>query len=272
MFAYYTHDLSPFLIQFGSGWGIRYYGMAYVVGFLVWFYGLRWFRKLGWSNLNESQISELLFYTVIGVLVGGRLGYCFLYDWAETIRNPVSIIAFWNGGIRGMASHGGIIGALLGFLLWARKNRADGWAIADNAAVFAPVGIFLGRMANFINGELWGKVSNVPWAVIFPDAGSQPRHPSQIYEALGEGLLLGVVMLWCRSRNPRPTGLVISAFFIVYGAVRIGLETFREPDLGDPLFCGLSRGQWFSIVLMLVGLGIGIGRARFAGAPAVRKN
>jgi phosphatidylglycerol:prolipoprotein diacylglycerol transferase len=171
-----------------------------------------------------------------------------------------------------MASHGGIVGALLGFLLWARKSGADGWAVADNAAVFAPVGIFLGRMANFINGELWGKASNVPWAVIFPDAGSQPRHPSQIYEALGEGLLLGVVMLWCRSRNPRPTGLVISAFFIVYGAVRIGLETFREPDLGDPLFCGLSRGQWFSIVLLLVGLGIGIGRARFAGAPAVRKN
>ena len=272
MFGFYTHDLSPFLIQFGNGWGIRYYGMAYVVGFLVWFYGLQWFRKLGWSNLNESQISELLFYTVIGVLVGGRLGYCILYDWAETVRNPISIIAFWNGGIRGMASHGGIIGALLGFLLWARKNRADGWAVADNAAVFAPVGIFLGRMANFINGELWGKASNVPWAVIFPDAGSQPRHPSQIYEALGEGLFLGLVMLWFRSGNPRPTGLVISAFFIVYGAARIVLEIFRDPDVGDPLLGGLSRGQWFSVVLAFVGLGMWIGRARLAGATGKRKS
>ena len=131
MFGYYVHDLSPFLVEFGNGWGIRYYGMAYVAGFLAWFYGLVWFRHKGWSALTDSQVSELLFYTVVGVLVGGRLGYCLLYDWAETLRNPVSIIAFWNGGLRGMASHGGIAGALMGFLLWARKARLDGWAVAD---------------------------------------------------------------------------------------------------------------------------------------------
>jgi phosphatidylglycerol:prolipoprotein diacylglycerol transferase len=230
--------------------------MAYVVGFLSWFYGLRWFRKLGWSNLSDEQISELLFYTVLGVLVGGRLGYCLLYDWAETIRNPVSIIAFWNGGIRGMASHGGILGALIGFLLWARKNRVDGWAVADNAAVIAPVGIFLGRIANFINGELWGRVTNVPWAVIFREAGAEPRHPSQIYEALGEGLFLGLAMGWIRSRRLKPTGQVIAAFFLIYGIVRIGLEFFREPDTGDPLWAGLSRGQWFSVGLGIVGFGL----------------
>lgn len=240
--------------------------MAYVVGFLAWFYGLRWFRKLGWSKLNDDQISELLFYTVGGVLVGGRLGYCLLYDWAETIRNPVSIIDFWNGGIRGMASHGGILGAFLGFLLWARKNRVDGWAVADNAAVLAPVGIFLGRMANFINGELWGRRSQVPWAVIFPEADPLPRHPSQIYEALGEGLLLGLAMGWLRSRSPKPTGQVIGAFFVVYGMVRMGLEIFREPDVGDPLWAGLSRGQWFSIGLVLVGFGLwGWRRRRVVG-------
>ena len=262
MFSYYTHDLSPFLIQLGSGWGIRYYGMAYVVGFLAWFYGLRWFRKLGWSSLSDEQISELLFYTVLGVLVGGRLGYCLLYDWPETIRNPVSIIAFWNGGIRGMASHGGILGALIGFLLWARKNRVDGWAVADNAAVIAPVGIFLGRIANFINGELWGRVTNVPWAVIFSEAGAEPRHPSQIYEALGEGLFLGLAMGWIRSRRLKPTGQVISAFFLIYGIVRIGLEFFREPDAGDPLWAGLSRGQWFSVGLGIVGFGLWVWRRR----------
>ena len=257
MFGYYIHDLNPFLIEFGSGWGIRYYGMAYVAGFLAWFYGLAWFRRKGWSSLNDNQIAELLFYTVLGVLIGGRLGYCLLYDWNETLRNPISVVAFWHGGLRGMASHGGIAGALIGFLLWARKTRVDGWAVADNAAVLAPVGIFLGRIANFINGELWGRSSEVPWAVIFPDSGTQiPRHPSQIYEAVGEGLVLGWVMYWLRSKNLRPSGKVTGAFFMVYGIIRIGLEFFREPDLGDPLLAGLSRGQWFSVGLMIVGAGI----------------
>ena len=156
-----------------------------------------------------------------------------------------------------MASHGGIAGALIGFLLWARKNRVDGWAVADNAAVWAPVGIFLGRIANFINGELWGRASQVPWAVIFPDSGSpEPRHPSQIYEALGEGLFLGLTMFWLRSKNPKPSGQVTGAFFLVYGAIRIGLECFRQPDAGDPLMMGLSRGQWFSVALMAAGAGI----------------
>ena len=257
MLGYYMHDLNPFLLEFGKGWGIRYYGLAYVAGFLVWYHGLRWFRRKGWSDLNDHQISELLFSTVLGVLVGGRLGYCLLYDWAETIRNPVSVVAFWNGGLRGMASHGGIAGALIGFLIWARKARVDGWGVADNAAVLAPVGIFLGRIANFINGELWGKPSQVPWAVIFPDSGTPvPRHPSQIYEAVGEGLVLGLAMLWFRSRNPKPTGKVAASFFMVYGVIRIFLESFREPDLGDPMLAGLSRGQWFSLGLCLVGGGI----------------
>ena len=252
--AYYIHDLDPFLIEFGGGWGIRYYGLAYVTGFLAWYYGLRWFRKKGWSSLNDHQISELLFSTVLGVLLGGRLGYCFLYDWTETIRNPISVIAFWNGGLRGMASHGGIFGALVGFLVWAKRANVDGWAVADNAAVLAPVGIFLGRLANFINGELWGRASQVPWAVIFPEAGTKiPRHPSQIYEALGEGLILGLLMGWLRSRNPRPSGRVAAAFFMVYGVIRIGLEVFREPDLGDPLVAGLSRGQWFSVGICAFG-------------------
>lgn len=257
MIAFYIHDLNPFLIEFGKGWGIRYYGMAYVVGFLAWHYGLQFFRTKGWSTLHDNQVSELLFYTVLGVLIGGRLGYCLLYDWAETIRNPVSVVAFWNGGLRGMASHGGIAGALAGFLLWARKAQVDGWGVADNAAVLAPVGIFLGRIANFINGELWGRPSRVPWAVIFPDSGSEmPRHPSQLYEAFGEGVVLGLAMYWLRSKNPRPTGKVTGAFFIAYGFIRICLEYFRAPDMGDPLVAGVSRGQWFSVVLMIAGAGI----------------
>ena len=257
MFGYYIHDLNPFLVEIGGGWGIRYYGLAYVAGFLAWSYGLQWFRTKGWSRLNDRQISELLFFTVLGVLIGGRLGYCFLYDWAETVRNPISVISFWRGGLQGMSSHGGIAGALAGFLLWARKTRADGWAVADNAAVLAPVGIFLGRIANFINGELWGRPTQVPWAVIFPDSGTQtPRHPSQIYEALGEGLVLGLAMLWLRSKNPKPSGKVAGAFFMAYGMIRIGMEFFREPDLGDPLWAGLSRGQWFSMGLCFVGAGI----------------
>ena len=268
MLGYYVHDLNPFLIEFGSGWGIRYYGLAYVAGFLAWYHGLRWFRTKGWSGLNDNQISELLFYTVLGVLIGGRLGYCLLYDWAETVRNPISVVAFWHGGLQGMSSHGGIAGALGGFLLWARKSKADGWAVADNAAVLAPVGIFLGRIANFINGELWGRPAQVPWAVVFPESGTPvPRHPSQIYEALGEGLVLGLAMLWLRSRNLVPSGKVAGAFFMVYGVIRIVMEFFREPDLGDPLLAGLSRGQWFSVGLCIVGAGIWWwrGRAKAAG-------
>jgi len=257
MFGYYIHDLNPFLIEFGRGWGVRYYGLAYVAGFLAWYYGLRWFRQKGWSPLNDHQISALLFSTVLGVLLGGRLGYCLLYDWAETMRNPVSVIAFWHGGLRGMSSHGGIFGALVGFLVWAKRANVDGWAVADNAAVLSPVGIFLGRIANFINGELWGRASQVPWAVIFPDSGTQaPRHPSQIYEALGEGVILGLLMLGLRSRNPHPSGRVAAAFFIFYGLIRITLEVFREPDPGDPLVAGLSRGQWFSVGLVVLGAGI----------------
>ena len=269
MFGYYIHDLNPFLIEFGRGWGIRYYGLAYVAGFLAWYHGLRWFRQKGWSDLNDHQISELLLYTVLGVLLGGRLGYCLLYDWAEAIRNPVSVVAFWNGGLRGMSSHGGIAGALIGFLIWARKARVDGWAVADNAAVLSPAGIFLGRIANFINGELWGRPSQVPWAVIFPDSGTLvPRHPSQIYEAVGEGLVLGLAMLWFRYKNPKPTGKVAALFFVVYGGIRVFLETFREPDLSDPLFAGLSRGQWFSLGLIV--LGAGIWRRRGSGIKGFR--
>jgi phosphatidylglycerol:prolipoprotein diacylglycerol transferase len=156
-----------------------------------------------------------------------------------------------------MASHGGIAGALLGFLFWAWKNRVDGWAVSDNAAVLAPVGIFLGRIANFINGELWGRPSQVSWAVIFPDSGTQdPRHPSQVYEAIGEGLVLGLMMYGLRSKNLQPSGRVTGAFFMAYGVIRIGLENFREPDLEDPLLAGLSRGQWFSAGLCVVGAGI----------------
>jgi phosphatidylglycerol---prolipoprotein diacylglyceryl transferase len=271
MLTYYTHDLSPFLIQFGDGWGIRYYGMAYVAGFLAWFYGLGWFRKFGWSRLSDNQVSELLLYTVLGVLLGGRLGYCLLYDWAETVRNPIGIIAFWNGGIRGMASHGGIAGALLGFLFWARKNKADGWAVADNAAVLAPVGIFLGRIANFINGELWGRPTDLPWAVIFHEAGSQPRHPSQLYEALGEGLILGLAMLWLRSRNPRPSGQVTGCFFMVYAGIRFVLEFFREPDFGDAMTMGISRGQLFSIALAIAGFSLWLVRRRATGRRVIGK-
>jgi phosphatidylglycerol:prolipoprotein diacylglycerol transferase len=231
--------------------------MAYVVGFLAWFYGLGWFRKLGWSRLSDNQVSELLLYTVLGVLLGGRLGYCLLYDWAETVRNPIGIIAFWNGGIRGMASHGGIAGALLGFLFWARKNRADGWAVADNAAVLAPVGIFLGRIANFINGELWGRITNVPWAVIFPEAGSQPRHPSQLYEAALNLLLCGGLIVW-QARRPQGRGQLFGLYLMAYSGIRSFTEYFRG-DYGfqsAPTAGVFTPGQSTSVLIFAAGLAL----------------
>jgi phosphatidylglycerol:prolipoprotein diacylglycerol transferase len=159
----------------------------------------------------------------------------------------------------------------MGFLFWARKNKADGWAVADNAAVLAPVGIFLGRIANFINGELWGRPSDVLWAVIFPEAGSQPRHPSQLYEACGEGLILGLVMLWLRSRNLRPSGQVTGSFFMVYAGIRFVLEIFREPDFGDPMTMGISRGQLFSVGLAILGFCLWLVRRGVTGRAEAGK-
>ncbi|GAB4239390.1 MAG: hypothetical protein OHK005_00800 [Candidatus Methylacidiphilales bacterium] len=250
---YYVHDLSPFLIRFSEHWGIRYYGLAYLAGFLGYYLGLKTFRKRGWSELSDEQVGDLMVWMVAGVLIGGRLGYCFLYDWHRTVADPISVVAFWRGGISGMASHGGIVGALLAMVWFAHRNKLSIWRLADNAAVLAPIGLGLGRVANFINGELWGRPTTVPWAVIFPAADGQPRHPSQLYQAIGEGLILFVVMWWLRSLDRKP-GFVSGGFLVVYAINRIVAEFFREPDPQIMYYFGwMTQGQLLSIPLVLAG-------------------
>jgi phosphatidylglycerol:prolipoprotein diacylglycerol transferase len=264
-FAYWIHDWDPFLIQWSENWGIRYYGVAYLLGFLAVFFGLRWFYRKGWSEIHPDKVGDLLTWAVMGTLIGGRMGYCLLYDWDATMRDPVSVIAFWRGGIEGMASHGGFCGVILALWIFAKRNGYRLWPIYDNLSIWATPGFFFGRCANFINGELWGRPTEVPWAVIFPDAplvGGRmvARHPSQLYEALLEGLLLFVILLFLRSKKP-PVGVISGVFLSGYGCVRIIGEFFREPDHQQFLFAEVTRGQFFSVFLVLTGVVI-LGGAR----------
>ncbi len=254
--AHWTHDLSPFLVQFGNGYGIRWYGLAYLAGFMIaWRLFLRWSRE-GWLPLDAGAAGDLLTAAIIGTLLGGRLGYCLLYDLPMTLRDPASVIAFWrHGGLSGMASHGGVLGMVAGAWWFARQRKVSPWRFWDAIALAAPPGIFLGRIANFINGELWGRPSNAPWAVIFPDSPAPlvPRHPSQLYEALLEGLLLGAVLWTIQRRTPRE-GAVFAGVLTAYPLLRILGECFREPDIqiGYMAF-GLTQGQILSLAMLAPG-------------------
>jgi phosphatidylglycerol---prolipoprotein diacylglyceryl transferase len=259
VFAYLIHDFSPFLWQWSEDWGIRYYGLAYLLGFLGAWYGLGVFQRKGWSKLKPGEESDLLTWLVLGVLIGGRLGYVFFYeDWQRTWQDPLSVIAFWReGGISGMASHGGFIGVILAVFFYSRSRKLEFWPLADNIAVLTPIGLGLGRLANFINGELWGRPTQLPWAFLFPsDPYRLPRHPSQLYEALAEGFFLFALMLFLRSKNPLP-GRISLLFLALYGVARIVCECFREPDPQIGYYMGfLTQGQLLS--LGLIGLAAGL--------------
>jgi phosphatidylglycerol:prolipoprotein diacylglycerol transferase len=273
VFGYLVHHFSPFLIEFGGGWGVRYYGLAYVIGFLAVYLGLSWFYRKGWSELTPDQVGDLMVWIVIGVLVGGRLGYCLLYDFSTTLRDPLSVVAFWrSGGISGMASHGGMAGSIAAMWLYTRRHRLSFWGLTDNAALWCTIGLGLGRVANFINGELWGRPATVPWAVIFPEgvaAGGEvpPRHPSQLYEAFGEGLFLFVFLFWLRSRHPR-RGVVSGAFLVGYALVRIAAEFFREPDTQIGYWFGwVTQGQLLSLIPLAAGIAIVAWAVRNGSCP-----
>ena len=260
MLAYFTHHFSPFLWQWSEHWGIRYYSLAYILAFVAFYVGHLYFYKKGWSTLNSEQVLDLLSWMVLGTLVGGRLGYCLFYDGLHTLRDPLSVVAFWReGGIRGMASHGGFAGVILAAWWYARKHGLEFWRLTDNLATVAPVGFFLGRVANFINGELWGRPGEVPWAVIFPDAPlvngvPVPRHPSQLYEAGLEGLLLFVLVWVIRLRRPA-NGVASLIFLAGYAIARIVGECFREPDANIGYYAGcITQGQLLSGVLLIFAL------------------
>ncbi len=259
---YWVHDLSPFLWEFAPGIGIRYYGLAYVLGFLIGLWLLGRYSRAGRSPLSREQNGELLYALVLGVLLGGRLGYFLLYAPGELFSSPLAFFRVWDGG---MASHGGFVGVLAAALWFARRHRVRFWTLADLVATITPPGLLLGRLANFVNGELWGNSTRVPWAVIFPKSAPEgtpvhllvPRHPSQLYEAAGEGLLLLVYLqfrLWRGDAVLRRPGQLTGEFLIGYAVARMFCELFREPDAA--LILGLSRGTFYSLFVLAAGAGI----------------
>lgn len=252
-FAYWTHDWDPFLIQFSESVGIRYYGLSYLLGFLAaaWLFTRYW--RAGRSRLPAEKISDLMIVLIIGVMVGGRLGSFLLYHPEQLWRDPLSLLRVWEGG---MASHGGMIGVTVALLWFARAQKLPFLHLCDLIGSAAPAGLLFGRIANFINGELWGKPTTVAWAVIFPQSPLplMPRHPSQLYEAALEGALLLTFMQWRLWRTDvvaRSPGRLSGEFLIAYAMVRAIGEHFREPDAA--LIMGLSRGTFYSLFLVVAG-------------------
>lgn len=295
MTAYYLHDISPHVVRFSEKFALHWYGLAYVLGFCLCYLVMRDLARRGLSPLREDAVADFItLVAVFGVVLGGRLGFMLFYNFDEFIHRPWILFLLNQGG---MASHGGILGVAL-FLLWyARKHHIRWTALGDALVCGAPLGVMLGRIANFVNGELFGRVTAVPWAVKFPtelqhsdyyaqggvDAGLppdlahspdiiawfqaqpggvarleellHPRHPSQLYEAVGEGLLPFLVLYVTRRRFPNlPQGMLTGIFFLLYAVARISLEFVRQPDSGSSLIMGLTKGQFLTLFMVLAGL------------------
>ena len=246
-------DVSPVMFSIG-GFAVRWYSMAYLAGIvLAWAWLLRDVKKYR-LDFDKSAIEDVVFYVTIGIIAGGRLGYALFYGGSAFWREPWQILAIWHGG---MSFHGGAVGAVFGLWYAAYKHKLDFWQLTDMAALYAPIGLFLGRLANFVNDELWGRVSEVPWAVRFPSGGYLPRHPSQLYEAFCEGLLMLLILncLWrfCPVVRKRK-GTVSALFVVLYAVFRIVLENFRQPDAQLGFYFGfITMGQMLSLPLLVFG-------------------
>jgi phosphatidylglycerol:prolipoprotein diacylglycerol transferase len=231
---------------------VRWYGLMYLIGFGSAFLLARSRIKRGMSGkISYAVFDDLFFFSVLGVVLGGRLGYVLFYKPIYYLSHPLDVPAVWQGG---MSFHGGFLGVLVAMLYIARKHRIDWLEIMDFIAPLVPPALAAGRIGNFINGELWGRVTDMPWGMVFRGAGALPRHPSQLYQFALEGLLLFFV-LWFYSARPRPRGAVSAIFLIGYGVLRFSAEFFREPDdfLGLLAF-NLSMGQWLSLPMVVVGV------------------
>jgi phosphatidylglycerol---prolipoprotein diacylglyceryl transferase len=292
--AYFVDNFDPFIFRLWDNVGPRWYGMAYVAAFVCAFLVVRLLVQRGYCDLALNRVSDFITWTALfGVLLGGRIGYVLFYK-PHMLQEPLSILKVWEGG---MASHGGMIGILLFTLYYARRHKLAWMNLGDALVLAAPIGLFFGRCANFINGELYGRAANVPWAMQFPkemfeDAAKAeravlaaqkidpsisdseqliaiarsnpamtdalrriltPRHPSQLYEAFLEGVVLFLILWFVRTRLRQPNGVLTGLFFICYAVFRIVCENFREPDAS--LIAIFTRGQFFSFFLILIGMG-----------------
>ncbi len=248
-------QFDPIAIQLGPV-GIHWYGLTYLVAFglFLWLATLRTrqpqYAQAGW---NRREVEDMLFWGVLGVVIGGRLGYVLFYKPGYYVAHPLEVAMVWKGG---MSFHGGLLGVIGALALYARQRARPFFEVMDLIAPCVPLGLASGRVGNFINGELWGRAADpsLPWAMVFPQSGTAiARHPSQLYQVALEGLLL-FVLLWLYARKPRALGQVSGVFLIGYGVLRFTAEFFREPDnfLG-PLALGLSMGQWLCVPMVLAG-------------------
>jgi phosphatidylglycerol:prolipoprotein diacylglycerol transferase len=251
--------INPVLISFGP-LAVRWYALAYIVGILAgWFYARAIITspKLwrGPAPLTVLDFDDFVIWITLGIILGGRTGYVLFYNLPHFAAHPLQIFELWNGG---MSFHGGVAGCFVAIYLFARRRGIPVLSLGDIITAVAPIGLFLGRIANFINGELWGRPADVPWAMIFPNGGPLPRHPSQLYEAIAEGIVLFIVLgVMVRAGALKRPGLISGSFLLGYGIARITCEFFREPDvqLGF-LWGGLTMGMILCIPLMLAGVAV----------------
>lgn len=287
---HWVHDLDPVLVHIWGDIGIRWYGLAYLAGLAAGWWMLRRWSRQGRIPLAQDEIIDFVYACGIGMIVGGRLGYCLLYASDAVLANPLVIFKIWDGG---MASHGGIIGLAAGLIWWGRRHRRDILVLGDAAGLLGTLGIGFGRLANFVNGELWGRRTDVPWAVLFPDsirspspfkpwttewyhwvqAFAVPRHPSQLYASLLEGFLIFAILLPIHLRHRKP-GLTLGLFFALYGVGRFVGEFFREPDAGQPGAPGIapilgfmSKGQFFTLPFLACGIALAVWAWRQPAKP-----
>jgi phosphatidylglycerol:prolipoprotein diacylglycerol transferase len=269
--AHYFVDINPIALSLGPV-QVHWYGIMYLVGFAVaWWLGQQR-RAAGRLAVTADQFSDLAFYAMLGVILGGRIGYMVFYDTGELIHHPASLFRVWEGG---MSFHGGLLGVLAAALFWTRRHKLNFFDVVDFVAPLVPIGLGLGRLGNFIGGELWGRHTDLPWGMIFPRAldaldktrdelhqmylagqlNNEARHPSQLYEFCLEGVVLFAV-LWLYSRKPRPRYAVCGLFALLYGLFRFGVEFVREPDvqLGFIAFDWLTMGQILSLPLIIIGI------------------
>lgn len=249
--------IDPVLIHIGP-LAIRWYGLMYLLGFLAAYGLIRHLSRLRNLPLDSDAAADLIFYVAVGVVAGGRLGYVLFYNPAWYLEHPLEAFAIWQGG---MSFHGGLLGVVAATIVFCRRRGLPILPIGDLLVTSAPVGLGLGRLGNFINGELWGRPTDLPWGVIFPSAGPEPRHPSQLYEAGLEGPVLFCLLYWLHRRNAAP-GLPFFSFFLGYGLFRFLVELVRQPDahLGF-LWGGATMGQLLSLPMILFGVA-GICRVR----------
>jgi phosphatidylglycerol---prolipoprotein diacylglyceryl transferase len=242
--------IDPVAIHLGP-FAIHWYGLMYLFGLTLAWLLITWRVRHSERGFTVEQVSDILFYGALGIIIGGRVGYMLFYAWSDLIADPLMIFQIWKGG---MSFHGGLLGVIFALWLFARKTGKNLVDVTDLMAPVVPVGLGLGRIGNFINGELWGKVTTVPWGMVFPHGGPAPRHPSQLYEFFLEGVVMFAV-LWIFSMKPRPRWAVSGLFLILYGVFRFTVEFFREPDpqLGYIAFGWLTQGQALSLPMIIFG-------------------